>query len=80
MHAILDKWIANGLIRPSDKPPTEENKKKKKNERYGNMYITLPLMLNHVEAISHQDKGQDSGIGKTTIGCVKEPPFAAYER
>ena len=78
MHAILDKWIADGLIRPSDKPPTEE--KKKKNERYSNMYITLPLMLDHAEAISQQDKGQDSGVGKTTTGCVKELPFAAYER
>uniref|UniRef100_A0A2N9J5I9 Reverse transcriptase domain-containing protein n=1 Tax=Fagus sylvatica TaxID=28930 RepID=A0A2N9J5I9_FAGSY len=31
MHAILDKWIANGLIRPAERPPTEEQKK---HERY----------------------------------------------
>jgi hypothetical protein len=31
MHAILDKWIADGLIRPAKRPPTEEQKK---HERY----------------------------------------------
>jgi hypothetical protein len=31
MHAILDKWIADGLIRPAERPPTEEQKK---HERY----------------------------------------------
>jgi hypothetical protein len=42
MHAILDKWIANGLIRPSDKPPTEENKKKKK--RKVQQYVHHPTI------------------------------------
>uniref|UniRef100_A0A2N9HS22 Uncharacterized protein n=1 Tax=Fagus sylvatica TaxID=28930 RepID=A0A2N9HS22_FAGSY len=27
MHAILDKWTANGLIRPAERPPMEEQKK-----------------------------------------------------
>uniref|UniRef100_A0A2N9H763 Integrase catalytic domain-containing protein n=1 Tax=Fagus sylvatica TaxID=28930 RepID=A0A2N9H763_FAGSY len=31
MHAILDKWTADGLIRPAKRPPTEEQKK---HERY----------------------------------------------
>jgi hypothetical protein len=31
MHAILDKWTADGLIRPAERPATEEQKK---HERY----------------------------------------------
>jgi hypothetical protein len=31
MHAILDKWIADGLIRPAERSPMEEQKK---HERY----------------------------------------------
>ena len=31
MHAILDKWTADGLIRPAERPLTEEQKK---HERY----------------------------------------------
>jgi hypothetical protein len=35
MHAILDKWTADGLIRPAEKPPTEEQKK---HERYYHLH------------------------------------------
>jgi hypothetical protein len=43
MHAILDKWTANGLIRPAERPPMEEQKK---HERYCRLhqYVQHPTI------------------------------------
>jgi hypothetical protein len=43
MHAILDKWTADGFIRPAERPPTEEQKK---HERYCRLhqYVHYPTI------------------------------------
>ena len=43
MFAILDKWTANGFIRPAKRPPTEEQKK---HERYCRLhqYVHHPII------------------------------------
>uniref|UniRef100_A0A2N9GZP3 Peptidase A2 domain-containing protein n=1 Tax=Fagus sylvatica TaxID=28930 RepID=A0A2N9GZP3_FAGSY len=68
MHAILDKWTTNALIRPTERPPTEEQKKHESQDKGWDPRVGQTI-------VGDMDKEEEAPLESTIKELQKSPKF-----